>query len=124
MGGTSLSSPLFAGVLALVNESRSAQGKGRIGFVNPALYQLPVGTSNASAPIVDVRAPSAPTALLRRNLVTTNSFEVVLRTVNSVPAGGVLEGADTSLRTTTGWDNVTGLGTPYVPLLITSLTAQ
>jgi subtilase family serine protease len=125
IGGTSLSSPLFAGVLALVNESRASQGKGSIGFVNPALYQLPVGNTNASAPIIDVRAPSSPTALLRRNQEDPGTYSVVFRTVNSVPVNNtVVEGADTSLRTTNGWDNVTGLGTPYVPLLITGLTAQ
>jgi hypothetical protein len=49
-----------------------------------------------------------------------------LRTINSVPvgtSGTVVEGADTSLRTTAGWDNVTGLGTPWVPAFVSALAA-
>jgi hypothetical protein len=34
----------------------------------------------------------------------------------------LIEGADTSLRTTRGYDNVTGLGTPNVPALIDAFT--
>ena len=36
--GTSLSSPLFASVLTLINEERTAVGKGPVGFVNAVLY--------------------------------------------------------------------------------------
>ncbi|KAJ5787152.1 Peptidase S8/S53 subtilisin/kexin/sedolisin [Penicillium paradoxum] len=39
--GASLSSPLFASVLSLINEERLAKGKGPIGFVNPVLYAHP-----------------------------------------------------------------------------------
>ncbi|OQE42187.1 hypothetical protein PENCOP_c004G05160 [Penicillium coprophilum] len=39
--GSSLSSPLFASVLTLINEERLAKGKGPIGFVNPVLYAHP-----------------------------------------------------------------------------------
>jgi hypothetical protein len=37
-GGTSLATPLFAGVLSLVNEHRFLLDQGPVGFVNPALY--------------------------------------------------------------------------------------
>lgn len=37
--GTSLSSPLFGAVITLLNEERTAVGKGPIGFINPALYE-------------------------------------------------------------------------------------
>lgn len=36
--GTSLSSPIFGSVLTLINEERTAVGKGPVGFVNPTLY--------------------------------------------------------------------------------------
>ncbi|KAJ5542482.1 Peptidase S8/S53 subtilisin/kexin/sedolisin [Penicillium sp. DV-2018c] len=39
--GASLSSPLFASVLNLINEERLAKGKGPVGFVNPVLYAHP-----------------------------------------------------------------------------------
>jgi tripeptidyl-peptidase-1 len=39
--GTSASSPVFAAVLALINEARLNLGKASVGFVNPALYANP-----------------------------------------------------------------------------------
>lgn len=36
--GTSMATPIFASVLALVNDRRLAAGKSTIGFINPALY--------------------------------------------------------------------------------------
>lgn len=39
--GTSLASPIFASVVTLLNEERTAIGKGPIGFVNPVLYAHP-----------------------------------------------------------------------------------
>jgi tripeptidyl-peptidase-1 len=39
--GTSASSPVFASVLALINEARSNIGKSSLGFVNPAMYANP-----------------------------------------------------------------------------------
>ena len=38
--GTSLSAPVFAGVVALVNQARAANGKGPIGVLGPVLYPL------------------------------------------------------------------------------------
>ncbi|KAH9945171.1 subtilisin-like protein [Epithele typhae] len=38
LGGTSASAPVFASMLAAVNDARGAAGKGPVGFVNPALY--------------------------------------------------------------------------------------
>ncbi|HTU00990.1 MAG TPA: S53 family peptidase [Candidatus Sulfotelmatobacter sp.] len=38
--GTSLACPVWAAATALVNEARSAAGKGRIGLLNPHLYAL------------------------------------------------------------------------------------
>ncbi len=124
IGGTSLSSPLFAGVLALVNQARFSHHKGPVGFVNPALYAMLVGSpGDTLSPIVDVLAPEHPTAVLRTYLGNPHKVRVV--TMNSVPSATdpdeVIEGADTSFRTTPGYDNVTGLGTPYVPALIEAL---
>ncbi|OQD85399.1 hypothetical protein PENANT_c010G10600 [Penicillium antarcticum] len=39
--GASLSSPLFASVLSLINEERIHKGKGPVGFINPVLYAHP-----------------------------------------------------------------------------------
>lgn len=40
IGGTSLSAPLWAAFLTLVNEERIAAGKGTVGFVNPVLVSF------------------------------------------------------------------------------------
>ncbi|KAH8897744.1 subtilisin-like protein [Thozetella sp. PMI_491] len=41
VGGTSLSAPVWASVLTLINEKRIAAGKSTLGFVNPILYAHP-----------------------------------------------------------------------------------
>lgn len=41
IGGTSLSAPVWAAMLTLVNEERIAAGKSTIGFINPVLYAHP-----------------------------------------------------------------------------------
>jgi subtilase family serine protease len=126
IGGTSLAAPTFSGVLALVNEARFTHNKPAIGFVNPALYTLAVGApGTTSAPIIDVQAPTVPTALLRG--YSNDQTEVRVITMNSAPNKtntATVEGADTSYRVTKNYDQVTGLGTPYIPALITALAAK
>jgi subtilase family serine protease len=43
-GGTSFAAPMWAGYLALVNQQAVANGDSRLGFINPALYQLGLGS--------------------------------------------------------------------------------
>jgi subtilase family serine protease len=40
IGGTSLSSPLWAGWISIINADRVAAGKARVGYLNPVLYPL------------------------------------------------------------------------------------
>jgi kumamolisin len=40
-GGTSAVAPLFAGLFALINQARVAQGLTRVGFIHPTIYQHP-----------------------------------------------------------------------------------
>lgn len=40
VGGTSLSSPLWAGWISIINSDRVAAGKARVGYFNPVLYPL------------------------------------------------------------------------------------
>jgi subtilase family serine protease len=121
IGGTSLATPLFAGALALVNEHRFSHRRGPVGFVNPALYRLPVGEAGSNAPILDVNAPSEPIGALGA-LFGYNDL-VVFETVDSYPDsnGNVIENVDSSLRSAPGYDNVTGLGAPNIPALIKAL---
>jgi len=76
VGGTSASSPTFAGVIALLNDFRLSQNKSSLGFLNPLIY------STGTAGFNDITSGSNPGC-------GTNGFS----------AG-------------TGWDPVTGLGTP------------
>ncbi len=121
IGGTSVASPLFAGVLALVNQQRLANSSGPIGLANPSLYRLNTGQIGSSAPIFDISAPGAQSvALLSHGL---NSVNLGLATINSAPDANnnVIEGVDSSLMTTPGYDNVTGLGVPNIPAFVQAL---
>lgn len=101
IGGTSLSSPIFAGLMALVDQRAGHPH----GFANPLFY------SNPSA-FHDVL--SVKTAVARRNYVNgvdaTNGTSDFLRTFDDY------SGSPTQ-HTNAGWDNVTGLGTPGVSFL-------
>ena len=39
--GASISAPIWASILSLINQKRSALGKGPVGFVQPVLYEHP-----------------------------------------------------------------------------------
>jgi subtilase family serine protease len=99
IGGTSLSSPLFAGVQALAQQNAGA----RLGFANPAIYRE---EKAGGADFTDV----VPTH--------RNDGNVRADFVNGVDtSGGVVYslrsfGDDSSLATAPGWDDVTGVGTP------------
>ena len=44
-GGTSFAAPMWAGLIALVNQKLASEGKASIGFLNPTIYSQNV-TSN------------------------------------------------------------------------------
>ncbi len=97
LGGTSLSSPLFAGVLAdAIQETGSA-----VGFINPLLYDL----SGTSA-ITDVVNTPTPEATVRTNFTNdlnrSEGYTYLLQTV----------GLQTQIYTLPGYDDMTGVGTP------------
>ena len=41
VGGTSASTPLFAGLVSLINDVRVSKGKKPLGFLNPFIYSNP-----------------------------------------------------------------------------------
>ena len=142
IGGTSLASPLMAGVMAVLNQSRVATNQPKVGFANPLLYSLGSGgngTALNTAPINQIIAPTTPVSVLRGYAADLNLARVV--TISSVPflistttpfalevcGATVCEGIDdvfnyTSLsaygNTPAGYNDVTGLGVPYLPMLI------
>jgi subtilase family serine protease len=98
IGGTSLSSPLIAGIMALADQ---ASGKPH-GFVNPLLYQRLPGSSAVN----DVVNPPQTVAAIRSDYVNSvdasGGYTYSLRTMNQT----------LSLLATPGYDDVTGLGSP------------
>jgi len=85
--GTSCSSPVFASVIALINDRLVAAGKSPLGFLNPFLYANP-------GALFDITSGDNPGC-------QTNGFTAI-----------------------TGWDPITGLGTPnFSSLLAAALAA-
>ena len=131
VGGTSLASPLFAGTLAVVDQLRRANGLGNLGFANTRLYGLKIGApGSTTTPLADVQAPTTPTAVLRGYVTDLTRVRVV--TMNSTPGPygplcttSYCNGHDSwILITQPKYDNVTGVGTPYVPTLLTVLGTE
>ena len=128
-GGTSLASPLTAGVIATVNQVHGLLGKPMVGFANPWLYSHAIGKTINSAGINQVKPPANPLAVLRGYVTNPNEVRVV--TINSVTALAettpfplqvcstpICEGInDVFNYVTPGYNDVTGLGVPFVPLL-------
>jgi hypothetical protein len=95
LGGTSLAAPRWAGFLALANEQAAANGEA-IGFLNPAVYALGQ-TSNYDTAFHDITTGSNPSG----------------STVPSCCIG--------SFTAATGFDMVTGWGTPNSQGMINAL---
>jgi subtilase family serine protease len=96
IGGTSVASPIFAGLMALADQ---AAGHAH-GFANPVLYHNP----GAFYDVVSVK-----TAVARRNFV--NGVDSSGGKVDRLRTFDDYSGSPTQ-HTAVGWDNVTGLGTP------------
>jgi subtilase family serine protease len=107
IGGTSLSSPLFAGLMALADQ---AAGQPH-GFANPALY-----AAAAFGGYRDIIDPTSTVAVVRfdfNNQVDASAgISTSLRTANQTG----------TLHTIAGYDDVTGLGTPIGATLIQLLS--
>ncbi|TMD64632.1 MAG: serine protease, partial [Chloroflexi bacterium] len=97
VGGTSLSSPIMAGIMALADQAAGHPH----GFANPVFYSLA-----GSASLKDIVNPASTVAAVRtnynNNVDASAGLYRQLRTMNQT----------LSLQTTPGYDDVTGLGTP------------
>ena len=103
IGGTSLASPLMAGLQAL-----ATQESGRLGFANPRIYQL---ARSGSGAFRDVTAAHDGAANVRPDYVNrANASGGVAYSVRTF-------GDDSSLHTGAGWDDVTGVGSPTAAYL-------
>jgi subtilase family serine protease len=99
LGGTSLSSPLLAGMMALADQDQGTPH----GFVNPTLY-----AHRGSSAFRDVTDPAATVAVVRVDFVNgvdaSDGTATSLRTMNQTQLGHT--------DVTSGYDDVTGLGSP------------
>jgi subtilase family serine protease len=102
IGGTSLASPLVAGVMALADQ----QSRVPHGFINPELYPL-----RGTPALHDVLGGHRSLAVLRNALQPDGSIVTRLRSFDR----------DSSLAAGPGWDPVTGLGSLNVPAFLAAL---
>jgi subtilase family serine protease len=98
IGGTSLSSPLLAGMVAVASQ----KAHHKLGFTNPLYYKL-----LGSSALYDVVAPKKPVYQVRTNFVNSENA-----------AGGLayllqtIDVQNTTIHSTKGYDDETGVGAP------------
>jgi subtilase family serine protease len=116
VGGTSLATPVFSGVMAIAAQ-KAGQGLGQAAQL---VYNLPPG---AVTDVTDFSSPNNVTGTINATPVTadelaaplgntTNYFSALYNSPFSTRWFVITFGTDTSLTTGPGWDNVTGVGTP------------
>lgn len=88
-GGTSFAAPQWAGIIAMVNQQRVANGESHIGFLNPTLYSIGTG-SNFNADFHDIVSGSngAYSAVVGYDLVTGWGSPKAANLINALAAGG------------------------------------
>ncbi|KAL8757953.1 MAG: hypothetical protein Q9184_004074 [Pyrenodesmia sp. 2 TL-2023] len=96
VGGTSASSPAFAGIVALLNGARLERGRKPLGFLNPFIYKYGY---RGLTDIVDGGSKGCTGIDIYSGLPAPR-----------IPGAG--------WNATKGWDPVTGYGTPIFPKLL------
>jgi len=101
IGGTSLSSPLLAGIVAVADQLSHRP----LGFINPLYYRM-LGTAG----LHDLVAPSSPLAQVRTDYVNflDNSQGKFFRLQT-------IDVQSSTLHDTPGYDDETGVGSPHGP---------
>ena len=122
IGGTSMSSPLFAGVMADADQAAGVS----LGFVNPLLYKLGASPGSAAADFYDV-VPGGKQALVRNDYLdgvdanegTITSVRVLDYQGREIFCSGTgnCTKQKVALDTAPGFDSMTGLGTPRSALI-------
>jgi subtilase family serine protease len=130
VGGTSLATPMFSGVMSI-----AAQKHGHVGFGQAAalLYTLPAGAVNDIAPFASpnnvtgtITTRSGTINLTADQLAgplqnTTEYYSALYNSPFSTRWFVLTFGTDSSLVVTPGWDNVTGVGTPNGQAFVNAL---
>ncbi len=133
VGGTSLACPMFSALWAIANQSAGEA----LGQAAQLLYQLPGSAITDIVPAGSehnvrgrIHATAGTTRLsasdLAQPLQNTEDFEFYSALYNSPFSTRwfvLTFGTDTSLTTSEGWDNVTGLGTPNGKSFVDAVTS-
>ncbi len=101
IGGTSLSSPLIAGVVAVADQFAHRS----LGFINPLYYKL-----LGRPALHDIAAPKSPVAQVRTNYA--NNLD---NSQGKTYELGTIDVQSSTLHDTKGYDDETGVGTPDGP---------
>jgi subtilase family serine protease len=121
VGGTSLATPMFSGVMAVAAQKNGHAGLGQAAAL---LYNLPGGAVTDVAPFNSsnnvtgtIAVNGTPNSLNAAQLAvplqnTTSFFSALYNSPGDTRWYVLTFGTDSSLTVTPGWDNVTGLGTP------------
>ncbi|MGB8540356.1 MAG: S53 family peptidase [Candidatus Acidiferrales bacterium] len=119
-GGTSLATPMFSAIWAIANQEAGVP----LGQAAPYLYSMPAGTITD---VVPVGSTTNATGIIQdatgfhhynaQSLAapldgTTKFYSAIYNSPFDDEWDIIMFGTDSSLKTKTGWDNVTGLGTP------------
>ena len=116
IGGTSLATPLFSGIMAIAAQSA---GHG-LGQAAALVYDLPAGAVNDILPVsssANVTGILDGAPLSAANLAApldgnTSFYSAIYNSPFSTRWFVITFGTDSSLATAPGWDDVTGVGTP------------
>ena len=111
VGGTSVSSPVFAGIVALLNQALGGSG---LGNINPKLYALAATPTNG---VFHSIASGDNNVYCQPNTPSGFPSNVIC------PAAGVFGFSSSNADPTTGYNLVTGLGSVDADKLVLALTA-
>jgi subtilase family serine protease len=113
IGGTSVASPLFAGLVADANQAAGHS----LGFLNPQLYALN-GNSQALYDVLPAGRQDMSRADFANSISDAQGFLYTTRIIDYEKSeqycepSGKCRNRDVALNATPGYDNMTGLGAP------------
>jgi subtilase family serine protease len=113
IGGTSLASPLVAGIVAAAQQGQAKQ----FGFLDPALYKLAHTSAFNDALPITTKSPAA------YHSVACDVYYCGLLAISSFDNQNFTTPGYNGQVTLKGYDNMTGLGTPAGQTFITDLRA-